>query len=201
MKTHKRMSLDLGPRGRCLLTGLPADLELAGEYGAFVRSEREIGEPDVVLRFFESAEDPDGWRPGDEVFTCETWNLRQSGSGRYVVGTAFTPTQAFWVAEANSSFNDFSITHLETSPRAPEFVVVDAALRILARLSLMRNLAESGSGLLVHTAAAIIDGRVFLFPGVSGAGKSTFSRLLLDRQDLTLVNDDRMIVARGSKFL
>lgn len=49
---------------------------------------------------------------------------------------------------------------------------IDAVLRILHSLIL----AGQG-GFLVHAASAIKDGRAFLFAGVSGAGKTTISRL------------------------
>lgn len=49
---------------------------------------------------------------------------------------------------------------------------LDTALRILHSLML----AGEG-GLLMHAASAIRDGRAFLFAGVSGAGKTTISRL------------------------
>jgi hypothetical protein len=49
---------------------------------------------------------------------------------------------------------------------------IDTVLRIAHSLLL----AEEG-GFLVHSASAVCDGRAFLFAGVSGAGKTTISRL------------------------
>lgn len=49
-------------------------------------------------------------------------------------------------------------------------------------------------GVLVHAAGLERDGRVILFPGVSGAGKSTISRLLAGRNGWTLLSDDRVIL-------
>ncbi len=49
---------------------------------------------------------------------------------------------------------------------------IDGVLRILHSLLL----AEHG-GLLVHAASAVRNGKAFLFSGVSGAGKTTISRL------------------------
>jgi hypothetical protein len=51
-------------------------------------------------------------------------------------------------------------------------------------------------GVLVHAAGLERDGRVILFPGVSGAGKSTISRLLAGRNGWTLLSDDRVILRR-----
>jgi len=60
---------------------------------------------------------------------------------------------------------------------------VDAVLRILHSLIL----AERG-GFLLHAASAICDGRACLFSGVSGAGKTTMTRLA--PPDVTLLTDE-----------
>jgi len=49
---------------------------------------------------------------------------------------------------------------------------IDAVLRIVHSLILARR-----GGFLVHAASAIRDGKAFLFSGISGAGKTTISRL------------------------
>jgi len=60
---------------------------------------------------------------------------------------------------------------------------IDAVLRILHSLLLARQ-----GGLLIHAASAIRNGRAFLFAGVSGAGKTTISRLA--PPDATLLTDE-----------
>ena len=60
---------------------------------------------------------------------------------------------------------------------------IDAVLRIVHTLVL----AESG-GFLLHSASAIRNGKAFLFAGVSGAGKTTISRLA--PPDATLLTDE-----------
>ena len=60
---------------------------------------------------------------------------------------------------------------------------IDAAFRILHSLLLARE-----GGLLVHAASAVRGGRAFLFAGVSGAGKTTISRLA--PPDVTLLTDE-----------
>jgi len=60
---------------------------------------------------------------------------------------------------------------------------IDAVLRILHSLIL----AGQG-GFLVHAASAICDGRAYLFSGVSGAGKTTMTRLA--PADITLLTDE-----------
>jgi len=60
---------------------------------------------------------------------------------------------------------------------------IDAALRIIHSLILARE-----GGLMVHAASAVRDGKAFLFAGVSGAGKTTISRLA--PPDATLLTDE-----------
>jgi hypothetical protein len=66
---------------------------------------------------------------------------------------------------------------------------LDAVLRILHSLIL----AEQG-GFLLHAASGICDGGAYLFSGVSGAGKTTMTRIA--PPDLTLLTDEISYVRR-----
>jgi len=71
---------------------------------------------------------------------------------------------------------------------------VDSVLRIVHTLILARQ-----GGFLVHAASAIRGGRAFLFAGVSGAGKTTISRLA--PSDAVLLTDEISYVRRcGSNY-
>jgi hypothetical protein len=72
---------------------------------------------------------------------------------------------------------------------------VDAVLRIVHSLILARQ-----GGFLIHAASAIRAGKAFLFSGVSGAGKTTISRLA--PPDATLLTDEISYVRRqGNRYL
>lgn len=66
---------------------------------------------------------------------------------------------------------------------------IDAVLRIVHTLVLARQ-----GGFLLHSASAIRNGKAFLFAGVSGAGKTTISRLA--PPDATLLTDEISYVRR-----
>jgi len=68
---------------------------------------------------------------------------------------------------------------------------IDSVLRIVHTLIL----AQEG-GFLLHSAGAIRNGRAFLFSGVSGAGKTTISRLA--PADVTLLTDEVSYIRRNS---
>lgn len=72
---------------------------------------------------------------------------------------------------------------------------IDSVLRIVHTLILARQ-----GGFLTHAASAIRGGRAFLFAGVSGAGKTTISRLA--PPDAMLLTDEISYVKRqGNEFL
>ncbi len=66
---------------------------------------------------------------------------------------------------------------------------IDSVLRIVHTL-----LLASRGGFLAHAASAIRDGHAFLFVGISGAGKTTISRLA--PPDATLLTDEISYVVR-----
>lgn len=68
---------------------------------------------------------------------------------------------------------------------------IDSVLRIVHSLILARQ-----GGFLVHAASAICEGKAFVFSGVSGAGKTTISRLA--PRDVTLLTDEVSYVRRDS---
>jgi hypothetical protein len=69
-------------------------------------------------------------------------------------------------------------------------LTLDSLLRVALTLVLL-----PARGLLVHAASLARDGRGYLFPGVSGAGKTTLARLT---PDATLLSDELSIVTIGS---
>lgn len=72
---------------------------------------------------------------------------------------------------------------------------IDCVLRIVHGLILARQ-----GGFLVHGASAIRNGKAFLFSGVSGAGKTTISRLA--PPDATLLTDEISYVRRdGNRYI
>jgi hypothetical protein len=72
---------------------------------------------------------------------------------------------------------------------------IDAVLRIVHTLVLARQ-----GGFLLHSASAIRNGKAFLFAGVSGAGKTTISRLA--PPDATLLTDEISYVRQqGSGYI
>jgi len=68
---------------------------------------------------------------------------------------------------------------------------IDTALRIVHTI-----VQATRGGFLLHGASAIRNGRAFLFSGVSGAGKTTLSRLA--PKDAILLTDEISYITRGA---
>jgi len=82
----------------------------------------------------------------------------------------------------------------DESPVPADAVFLDPVRYPLDQLLLMNHLASRG-GVIVHAAGAVIDGRGLVFPGVSGAGKSSLCRVLLEAGwGDSLLSDDRIIL-------
>lgn len=86
----------------------------------------------------------------------------------------------------------------EESPVSADPVLPDPVRYPLDQLLLMNHLASRG-GVIVHAAGAVIDGRGLVFPGVSGAGKSSLCRVLLEAGwGDSLLSDDRIILCSAA---
>jgi hypothetical protein len=67
---------------------------------------------------------------------------------------------------------------------------IDSVIRIIHSLLIIER-----GGFLLHAASAIRNGRAFLFAGISGAGKTTITRLA--PPDATLLSDEISYVCRS----
>jgi hypothetical protein len=89
-----------------------------------------------------------------------------------------------WVMERGDFRAEWDPKHRRGWVRqSPNPYSIDSVLRILHSLVLARE-----GGFLVHAASALRNGRAFLFAGVSGAGKTTISRLA--PPDVVLLTDE-----------
>lgn len=72
---------------------------------------------------------------------------------------------------------------------------LDQVMRILGHLITV-SVLHRYDGILVHSAGIILNGEGIIFSGISGAGKTTISRLWQKRGDVTLLSDDRIIIRK-----
>lgn len=160
------LAIEIGGMPVRVRTGDPGFLSLLeNRYAGFVSDAEEAEiEFDVDLHASRFA-DPDA-----EISVTEhqgRWTLRR---GDFLAEWE-TAARRGWIRQ---SANPYSI---------------DAVLRIVHTLVLAKE-----GGFLLHSASAIRNGQAFLFAGVSGAGKTTISRLA--PADATLLTDEISYVRR-----
>jgi hypothetical protein len=89
-----------------------------------------------------------------------------------------------WSLERGDFLAEWSSnTHHGTIRQTANPYSIDSVLRIVHTIELVQR-----GGFLLHSASAIRNGKAFLFAGVSGAGKTTISRLA--PADATLLTDE-----------
>jgi len=103
-----------------------------------------------------------------------------------------------WIADIAPSFESVEVTCGDAWAEArDEAGRISCPLQYpLDQVLLMYALSRC-RGILVHAAGASADGKGLLFPGISGAGKSTISALLRAGDGVHLLSDDRIVV-RGN---
>lgn len=129
--------------------------------------------------------------------TLESWSMYRSGD------------EYFWV-DATDSFprEDANIARFRSKP---ERVTVYSKARLLAEIKgqktinnpfvhpldqlLMMYVLAKREGAILHACAVELDGKGFILPGRSGAGKTTISRLFAAKGH-NLLSDDRVVARK-----
>ena len=109
-----------------------------------------------------------------------------------------------WIARISRNLASVTVHCSEESTRRGNGrVMVSNPVRYpLDQILLMYILAKR-RGILLHAAGADINGQGMIFLGRSGAGKSSISRQLAIRKEITMLSDDRIVVRKmenGFKF-
>jgi hypothetical protein len=155
--------------------------------------------PDVVLWVYPD-QFPD-FRRREAVFDSGgRWRLDRIGNGQLLLTHCISPLDAGsrLLIVMEPDFRSGSI-YLESIPPALEFV--QHLLPFPLGEVLLVNMLSQGLGSLFHACGVIDRGRGILFAGTSGAGKSTLAKLWRGRKDVTVLNDDRIVVRKdGDRF-
>jgi hypothetical protein len=102
-----------------------------------------------------------------------------------------------WLARINRHFTEATIycSEIFVSRRNGRTVLSNPVSYPLDQILLMYILARR-QGALLHAAGIDTNGRAYIFPGKSGAGKSTITRLFAALGDKGLLSDDRIAVRK-----
>lgn len=190
-----------GMNFRCSLPTCMAQMDALSHYQQFEQtSEEERGDSGFLIEIGEEPSSLPSLPESAEAFVSGAWRAHLV-QGRCVAfdGLAFAPPQVFWRARLDESGGKASVWcdyRIQPDPEGVGETFVEPIFRVLIRNLLVEHLAGTGQGLLLHSAAVEIDGRMFLFAGHSGAGKSTTANLFARDKRVELVNDDRVLLLR-----
>ncbi len=128
----------------------------------------------------------------------DEWDIYTRDGDYFVIKKQYrADIQPLWVLQLRS---DFERGTLYCRPEIAEAAQNDGLLENplcypLDTTLMMYRLTIEG-GVIVHAAGIEIDGRTYIFPGKSGAGKSTISRQFSNNEDVICLSDDRIIVRK-----
>jgi hypothetical protein len=127
--------------------------------------------------------------------TGESWSMFEAADHLWISLRPPRHAKPFWVARFDRFVKqvDYYCGWPEAAAGEKTREIVHPVYYPLDQLLLMHFLATR-KGIMVHAAGAVRGGKAFIFPGASGAGKSTFSQLLAAAGTGRLLSDERMIV-------
>jgi hypothetical protein len=157
-----------------LLGGRPADIRIRLQLGGMPGTEN-------LEKLFDSG---------------QSWSMFRDGAGYCLSLRPPAFKQPIWLARMNRDFTEATVYCSEklVSWRNGSPELSNPVSYPLDQILLMYILARR-QGALLHAAGIDINGRGYIFPGKSGAGKSTITRQFAALGDKGLLSDDR-IVAR-----
>jgi hypothetical protein len=127
----------------------------------------------------------------------QSWSMFRDGDGYCLTLNPPAFKQPFWLARISRDFTEVTVYCSEklVSRRNGRTVLSNPVCYPLDQILLMYILARR-QGSLLHAAGIDINGKGYIFPGKSGAGKSTITRQFTALGDTGLLSDDRIVVRK-----
>jgi hypothetical protein len=178
-------------------TNLLALSHISPVYQQFIAGPDHPPSDSVVKIALEIGSLPDAGM-AEKIFDADqSWSIFFDGNG-YLLELKPPPLQEpLWVARFDLRFKNTTIYcgRPSVSKENDRLVVMNPFSYPLDQIMLMYILSQE-QGALLHAAGMRMQNRACIFPGRSGAGKSTFSRLLLGQDLAKMLSDDRIIVRK-----
>lgn len=127
--------------------------------------------------------------------TTDSWSVLEEGERRWIVFHPAQRPEPHWIARFDRGVRRVTVFCKAHPPKkGGGRPVLDQPVSYpLDQLLMMHYLARR-RGMLAHAAGVVIAGKAYLFAGVSGAGKSTFSLLLAAARAGRMLSDERVVV-------
>ncbi len=134
----------------------------------------------------------------------QSWSLFQDNNDYCFTLHPPSFEKPFWLAWINRDFTKATVylneQHLTQQNKATR-IISNPVNYPLDQILLMYLLARK-QGAILHAAGVHINGKGYIFPGKSGAGKSTITRQFAETQEIKLLSDDRVVVRKiGQSYM
>ncbi len=130
----------------------------------------------------------------------QAWSLFQTTDGYRLTLNPIENEPPLWTISVNSDFTELQ-AHCHPSlvrSEGKHHIISCPITYPLDQVILIHYFARR-KGLIVHCAGLETGGHGFIFPGRSGAGKSTVSHNLAAADGINIFSDDRMIIRQADK--
>ena len=127
----------------------------------------------------------------------ESWSIYKEEEDFCMVLHPPSLENPIWITRISHDFKEVTMCFNEkfTDRKNGAVILSNPVSYPLDQILLMYILAIKG-GILVHAAGIEVNGKGFIFPGRSGAGKSTIAMHCIERGDVGLLSDDRVIIRK-----
>ncbi len=166
-----------------------------GVYDTFLQTDDiPYGDPAVEVRLH--ADCYSGPAPRKEIFDSEnSWSVFRDDEIRHIVGGGGADPD--WIARLHPGFLEADVyCGAPMLAEADGIRVIRNPVSLPLDLILTMYVLSACEGAIVHGAGAVINGKGFLMPGQSGAGKTTISQLFSAGGEGILLSDDRVVVRK-----
>jgi hypothetical protein len=166
------------------------------------RESEEEGAFDVTLQIEPPQNRP--VRKGEKIFDSGgNWTLYLEREGYLMEFRPPLSRELFWLARFNRDFSEVKVfCGSQLMIKQGETNSILNPLSYPLDQILLISILARNKGALVHAAGIEVNGKGYIFPGRSGAGKSTISNLFDTLDNMKLLSDDRVIVRNiGDDFI
>ncbi len=196
--SRSHVSLDLNIAGVRLHIVFPSGVRLRSPgflYRGFKTAAVDVGRVPVIDIRLAASGFPSLAGLKASFATTDSWSVLEDGERRWI---AFHPAQRaepHWIARFDGGVRRVTVFCKAHPPKKGRGrPVIDQPVSYPLDQLLMMHFLARRRGMLLHAAGVVIAGKAYLFAGVSGAGKSTFSQLLAAARAGRMLSDERVIV-------
>jgi hypothetical protein len=199
--TPSRINLEIGGFNIALVSPLPLVMpDSDSYYSSFVRPSVTPVDADVLIEI-RTGEMSDIKGLSLLFDSGDSWAIYTDGADYFFSSSNLAIEQPLWLFRFNKDLNRGI---LYCGGGIAEEAKATGRIRNLFSYPLdqlvLTHILAHNNGTIIHAAGIEFDGRAYIFPGKSGAGKSTISRQFEGRDDIFRINDDRMILRKTGEI-